>query len=851
MRNLRRVSLDAAAMFDFPLAADARMSQTDYLDDQVWSLKLGAGDAAALTLQTAYGGRASLVSLTPILHVDNQQIFQARQFARPPIVTHFAPNFMRVEAEIRSGLDLTARFWVMESRAAGGDFTLQNSRDHALDIQLDLFCHVTREGRKRKINVLTLADYRLALHLGQIGNLKPAVTLENASIEVYGGRISSPKLGCKLRLAPGEKQRIRFATAGLENMRASLSLADNWMARPWQPFFDKIDALAAAAPRFCTGDESQDLLLDLSVNLFLKSLMTATDKMPHDSFVAFRAPNRGLSPRGTGLDHIRGWDGQDPTLAWLLVPTLASIAPEAAKGIVLNYLATMRENGFVDRQPGLSGQGQNLLMAPVLARMAWTIHEVRDEREFIAEVYPELMKFFAHWLTRDVDGDGAPEWQAERQLGYLAFPTFGAGRGWSQSADLSLMETPDLLAFLISEADALLSMANALGESSAATKLGEQKANLLRALESLWTGDRYAYRDRDTHEMGASLELLRHGAGDQTHHLSLDLPKPQRLIIRVVGGASYKPPLQLTLKGVDASGAPLEIIADADGFDWHQREGIYTTPPLSFVNTISFSGLSRVYKISAATPDFSRLDINHLLPMYTGSLPVERAAALVKLATEKAHFACRNGITMVSRGDRNFDPSNARGGGGVWMHWLSLIGEGMVKSGYHAEATALLQRVLSGLSDILWRDRRLSQFYHSDEMQGFGEAHHIAGAAPLHLMSLVIGIRIPSPSRVQVGGDFTWGKPISVEQHGVTVRRDSHSIHIRFQSGSEIELPPDAPWQIVDDPAPTAQGPEDKALPQPPQMAHQDEDLTRFEIGVDAPDAAADGAASDDSEPAL
>ena len=847
MGNLRRVAFDAAAMHDCVLAADGRMSRTDYLDDQAWQLKLGEGEAAALAFQTAYGGRASLVSLTPMWRVAGRQLNLSRHFVKAPVVTEIAPNYARIEAEIVTDLRLEMRFWIMDSRAAGGDFTLSNNGETALDIQLDLFSHVIRDGRKRKVNVLTLADYSLALHLGEIGNINPAVVLEGASVDVYGGRISSPKLGCKLRLEPGESQRIRFATAGLRDMRDSLSLAQNWMARAWQPFFDEIDSLAAGVPRISTGDARWDRLIDYSTDLLLKSLMTGTEQLPELSFVAFRAGNRGWSRRGSGTDHIRGWDGQDPTLAWLLLPTLATIAPEIAKGILRNYLATANETGFVERQPGLAGQRQNLLMMPLLSRMAWTIYEADDDTSFLAEVYPALARFFDHWLAQDADGDGAPEWQAERQMGYIAFPTFGGGRGWSQSAKPSLVETPDLLAYLISEADALRSIAAALEDDSAAAKFAEKRAALLEILDDFWDGSRYVYRDRDTHESAESVDLLRHGAGDETHRIESALTPAQRLIIRVVGGASKKPPLNLRLRGRDQHGAPMDIRADRGEFDWHQRQGVFVTDEVfSHVDAIQFSSLSRVFKVYAATVDTSRLDINHLLPLWTGALPGDRAEALTKVALDEAHFACRNGMTMVSRADPNFDASNARGGGGVWMYWLSLLGEGMVKSGFRAEATQLIQRVLHGLSAILERERHLSQFYHADEIRGFGEHNHLGGAVPLHLLSAVIGIRVLSRARVQVGGEFTWGEPVSVEQHGVSVERDSESIRIRFPSESEVTLPADARWQTVDDPAPETESIRDEDLPLPPEITERPDPATRIDINV--ADAEADGDAEPEPE---
>src|SRR5437764_1076238 len=66
-----RWQLGINSPFALQLAADARLSQTDYVDDQVWELALGSPGNPALALQTSYGGRGALVSLLPICRVEN------------------------------------------------------------------------------------------------------------------------------------------------------------------------------------------------------------------------------------------------------------------------------------------------------------------------------------------------------------------------------------------------------------------------------------------------------------------------------------------------------------------------------------------------------------------------------------------------------------------------------------------------------------------------------------------------------------------------------------------------------------------------------------------------------------
>ncbi len=843
MQNLRRQSIDHRQAFKFHLAADARNSRTNYVDDQAWTVKLGRRDEAALAFQTQYGGRADLVSLAPIWLIDGRSRYQCFDYARPPKITHFAPNFVQIDAAPIAELAVTARFWAMESRAAGGQFTLTNTADSELAVELHLFGHVVIDGRSRKLNVLTLADFTLALHLGQIGDINPVATLEGASPDIYGGRINSPKLGRRVRLAAGASASVAFVVAGLADMRDAFSVAMNWMSRPWTPYFERFDRDAAAVPRISTGDASWDRVIDLSYVHLLQTLLGANEHLPNASQVASRAGNRGWSRRGDGSDHMRPWAGQDPTLAYLSLPALATIDGGLAQGVIENYLATQDVSGFIDRQPGLAGQRQGLLMMPLLARLCWLVYQSTEDREVLAEALPRLLAYFQCWLSEDndADEDGVPEWRSERQTGYIAFPTFGRGQYWAQGADIRLMETPDLLAYLITEADALCAIAETLGDAEAQRVIADQMDYLQERLDEFWDGSRYAYRDRDTHLTGDGVELLRGGAGDLEHLIERDLPQPARVMVRIVGGVSQRPRIKLSAKGTDEDGRACALDVDVEDFAWLNRQGVYISEQVfRRVDRIAVSGLSRVYKVYATTLDSSRLDINALLPLWTGGLAPERARALIDLALDEAHFWRPNGLTMVSASDRNFDPSNARGGGGIWMYWLSLIGEGMVKAGHQREAAALVKRVLAGLSRVLEREGYLSQFYHAEEAKGFGEDHHAGGIAPLHLLNEVMGIRILSPTRVVIAREFGWGEAITVEQHGVTVTRGTEGATVDFPSGQRQTLPADAPSQVVVDPVPREDEAETDPLPAAPESDYearaQDERRVVIDVegGVDA-----------------
>jgi hypothetical protein len=86
---------------------------------------------------------------------------------------------------------------------------------------------------------------------------------------------------------------------------------------------------------------------------------------------------------------------------------------------------------------------------------------------------PGLLKFFERWLAFDADTDGLPEWQHEIQTGYVYWPSFGGVQPWAENTDIEFIETPDLLAYLLSEAMSLQAIAGHLQDSQRGQQVGQ------------------------------------------------------------------------------------------------------------------------------------------------------------------------------------------------------------------------------------------------------------------------------------------------------------------------------------------------------------------------------------------
>lgn len=803
--TLRQWQLSPQDPFALTIAADARISATEYADDQVWELSLGSPGTTALAFSTRFGGRAGLAALVPLWTIDQRTISDYQAYSLPPIVIAFTSNYIQASAKLTPTLQLRAEYLVFESRAVGGRFTLKNAGQTPVTMSLDLMGFVGIEGKDRQLRLIPITEDMgggHALSLRVVGNLQPVVLLEGGKGEIDGIAQNGNRVGISLTVPADSQISVRWAHAGYKSAQASLARAHHWLKQDWAALLKGVQTAAETLPVIETGDTAHDAVIASGINQITSAFLRPTSSLPHASFVAVRQPGRGFSPRGDGSDHIRGWSGQLPTLAYLLGLGSASINPQFAQGIVLNYLAVQHPDGWIDWKPGLAGQRQNLLCLPILARLTWGIFQYTEDDDFLRTAYPKLRAFFERWFAADVDkdSDGLPEWSADAQAGYGFMPTFAIGMPWAQNADIAYAESPDLIAFLLSEALSLHEIGYYLREPkdpALKTRIGQ----LEQALASLWRENlgQYGYRDRDTHQTPQRVLLVENAPGDEEQFIATELNPPNRIIVTIEGGYEHRPDVSMLITGADAEGNPVEARVSSAQIIWTRGRGVYTTAvAFSRVDRLKIDGLIRNYKVSAASVDLTRADLSGILPLWAINVPAAQRDQLASRVLSDSYLRT-NGVTMPATDDPAFDPSHADGAGGIWLFWNTLIGEGLIETGRMADAADLALRLLQVQTEVLRRDKHFYEFYHTDEPRGLGERGSIAGAALLHLLLRVWGVRFISAQRVWAGGEYHWPTPVRITQYGVTIERSSLGTTITFSSGTRISLPADAPLQEVRD----------------------------------------------------
>lgn len=794
---LRRWQLTPADPWCAIIAADARFSATDYDDDQSWELQLGTGENPALAFSTRYGGRLGLASLVPLFSLGGGPHYAAQDFSAPPVLTAFAPGYLRIEASLSPVLGLVAEYFVFESHAAGGRFTLNNHGASPLDLRCELVAFAAAAGRELRVSLLPAGEGH-ALTFGKVGNIRPVIAVEGGASD----GLSASRVGVTLTLDPASETVVRWAHGGERTPAASLALANRWLARDWDAVRDRNTRGQAQIPQIETGDADLDALLAASYQQLVQAFLNPTAHLPKPSAVGTRHPGRGFSAQPGGASHPRAWAGQSPPLTYLTALAAASVDAEWAQGLVRNMLAVQRDDGWIDWQPGLGGQRQGLLCLPILARLAWGVFQFTEDDDFLRGVFPGLLRFLRRWRADDLDadGDGLPEWQSDVQTGYPFFPTFGRGFPWSQNADIRSAETPSLIACLLSEAQSLREIAWYLREPEAEAECAGFVASFAEALETLWAEGGYAYRDRDTHQTGPARVLFSDAPADMPLFLAEPLDPPARLLITVQGGAEHTPRLQLTIEGRGADGEPAREVITPEQLLWTHSRGVITTQTVfSVVDAIHPEGLIRVYRMSGATVDWARRDINALLPLWSPGLAPERVAALI--AFYESALAVPSGVTMAATDDPAYKPDNKDGAGGVWPFWLTLIAEGLLETGHTDAAASLTMRLLKTQIEALRTAKTFSEYYHADLPAGLGEQGSVMGIAPLYLFLRLAGVRIVTAGKVWAGGVYPFAQPVTVKRLGVTVTRSAQGTEVQFASGQAVHLPADAPLTELIEPA--------------------------------------------------
>ena len=789
---MREWNLQAGDPLSLTIASDARITPTDYVNDQVWELRLGGGDPPALSLHTTYGLRARAMRLYPRFTLGENSLTDPADFAQPPVVRRVYPNYIAASCAPFREIDVEIETWVPGPQGAAGRMQITSRAATGCALQVEWVAQLTPTIGQRMAPTEIQAVTVLA---GSSGGLEPVLFLTGGAKPGAG---SYPSLTTRMELAPGETRQITWVLASRERAAASFELARNLAAMNWEAEISRLEVLNAGQVELYTGNPEWDAAFMLAQKQAFALLAGPTEHLPGPSFVIARQPDQGYSLRGDGSDYNHLWNGQPPLETAYLCSILLPAAPELARGLLRNFLAAQGEDGSIDWKPGLGGQRSKLLATPLLASLAWRIYEVTEDRAFLGEAFGPLQRFLQSWFTpqHDQDGDGIPEWDHPMQAGNEDHPVYARWHSWSQGVDISSAESVALCAFLYREARSLEQMAAVLGRDEAGAGMQTIAERMKAAVETAWDDQAASYLDwdRDTH-CSTHGELLLSGAGSPTLPVERSFEQPVRLLIDVHTDESVRRRPMLFIHGVGAQGHHrVERIGD-DQFQWTPGWGRMTGRHVyRSLERVEIHGLEGedVFSISSASYDFQ--DHSTLAPLWAGIPSPERAERLIAETLTNPHrFWQAYGLPACIRPPQDSDALTC---GSAHLPWNVLIVEGLMQYGQAELAAELVTRLMAGVVQALKRDGAFRRYYHAESGQGVGERNALSGLAPLGAFLETLGVRIISPTRVRISGINPFAWPVTVKYRGLTILRQKEKTSVIFPDGQTVTLEDTAPHII-------------------------------------------------------
>jgi len=789
---MREWSLGPGDPLSLVLAADFRLSQPDYLNDQIWELDTGSGEPPALALRTTYGLRARSMRLFPRFTENSKSVTDPAQFATPPVVHRAYPNFLSLTFSPLKGVEVNAEYSIPSSQVAAGRLTITNDDLIPHPVKLDWI------GQLIPINGQPFSPVQMqsvTVLAGKTENLAPIVFITGGP---QPGPGPYPSLMLGVDLTPGSTRTLTWVHAALGDHQASFDVARRTAARPWDGERGRIEIVNHnQTVDITTGDPDWDAALALSQKTAFGLFFPGGGSLPNPSYVLARNPDQGFSRRGDGFDYTFLWNGQSPLETYYL-STLLPGAPQVLKGLVQNFLTAQDINGEIDCKPGINGQRGKFLAAPLLASLAWKAYLNTHDRAFLSAAYPRLLAFFRAWLSpaHDRDGDSLPEWTNTLQTGFEDNPLFDAWHPWAQGAEISVVQSPTLASMLYREARTLVRMAEELEATEDRLYL-KSRAGILRAgIEACWDAEKnyYHYTDRDT-KLSSAGRVISQRRFEPHYTIKKNLKESARLLIRIQSASGGSPRPEMTIRGMLNGQEQMETIPHG-AFQWMAGGAVATSQHVyDSLGTFDITGLGRRDTITLQALDLTGEDHTLFLPLWA-EIPNETEAGLLihdRLLSPQ-HFHHPFGVPALPLiPDPNADPICLS----VHLPWNQLIGEGLLAYGYRKEAAELVTRLMSAVVQNLKRSAAFYTRYHAGSGMGMGERNALAGLAPVGLFLQALGVQILSPERVRLSGENPFPWPVTVKYRGLIVTRSAGQTEVTFPSGQSVKVADPTSAEVV------------------------------------------------------
>lgn len=766
------------------LAADARLTATNYTDDHIWQLSDQSGEPGGILFSTTFGLRARALRFFPRFWEGNQVVQRSTEFDTPVTLHQAYPNFALIRCAPFPGIEAALEYWVTASHTACGRIRIYNRGVTPRQIRFEWAAQLmpTSGGQP-----MAVESHNGSFFLrGSSGNLQPIVFLRGAQ-PVTG---PYPALEQSLNLLPGAESACSWACAARPTLNDSLQLAQSALNLDWEQHRARLDLFNSDRIQIHTGNTDWDFAFALSQQITRTLLIGATEHLPHLSAVISRQPYQGYSAAGSGSDYNHLWNGLSALdCAYLCDLLLPGAAPQAA-GLLKNFLAVQDPNtGFIDFKPGAGGQRSRWLATPILAQTAWRIHACMPNTAFAEQVFEPLLRFVRCWFSpeNDRDGDGVPEWASLLQLGFEEHPVFARWQADSQGASPAWAENPGLSALLYEECSTLCLFARLLNQLEHLTGLEALMQNLRAALESSWdeAANGYRWQDRELHSVQAG-DLLGSKIGEGSKRIRRRFAQPQRLLLRL--RAADEPPRSAS--AVIYGRATLEddlIHEDIPPARWQWTLNLGSAlihTAFEQIDRFEVRGVGAADETRLLAVDYTQKDISLLLPLTSTAISAARASRIIQ-----QDFAPGGAFWLP------FGIPALPNTGTLPLLWNVWFGRAFIARGERSRAAQLFTHLMTAICNGL-QAGHFWQTYQAQDGSPSGERNALTGLAPLGLFLETLGVRILDAWTVELAGENPFPWTVTLAYRGLQIERGAQVTLITFPNGEQARVENSKPCRV-------------------------------------------------------
>jgi hypothetical protein len=768
------------------LSADARLSPTDYTNDQIWELNFGNSEPPALSLQTTFGLRARICRIFPRFIFNGQVINNPTHFYHPITIHQYYPNYISLSFKPFSCVNVIIEYWVPGSHAIAGRSKIINITHEPCQIQLDWAELLVPgpDGNRMATNEIGLTT----VLSGQIVNLNPVLFLTGGAL---AGKSPYPSLNLSYDIPPHGEQESQWAHVTLPDMNASYQLAKEIINTNWDAEFAHISRINSQQIQINTGNQDWNNAFYLAQTIANQLILQPTQLSKAASYIYTRNPDQGFSLLKDGSDYNHLWNGQTTLDTYYLTNFILPASPELLKGMLDNFLATQTLHGEIDWKSGLGGQRSQLLATPLLAYMSWQYYEYADDIKYLSSVFPKLLNFFFSWFTsaHDRDNDLIPEWDQSIQTGYEEHPQFSYTYPWSAGIDISTVESPDLISYLYRECQSLISITKLLKNSEETNRLERISDQLKSMVEQSWSDHHacYLYRDRDSH-ISTQAEFLGKIMGSGVMEIHKELLQPLRPTIHFNTKRKGTLPVQIFIHGITTTGSHRIDHIPTNRMRWHLGSGFVTSEYLyKTIEKIEVTGISDDVEVIAQSASLTSLDQTLLLPLWAGIPSEDKAKILINLTIMNkkkllSPFGLRSCSDMPGMSDFPEDFF------GIHLPLITLVLDGLVRYGERKKAADIFTRLMKAVVQSFRIDLKFHQYYHSETGKPLGTINSLTSLIPIGLFLNIAGVKIISPSKVEISGNNPFPWPVTLKYRGLTLVQQEKKALIIFPDGQNITV---------------------------------------------------------------